>query len=345
MRIPTKNRLQQICVALGSLLLVLVIHFGTLSLGTSGLYQSASAQDTASPTPEATESPASSPSATPEATDSPTSSPATPEATTSADTPATPGATNPATNSEDLVEVGMTVLGFDPVKGELEARLEFIPQGKYSQNESTYPNQNFLLTVNSVDKQGSEINFKAGKPMDASSVKFTAIEGDPNGYPFDNHSVEVYMELDALPTENQPGSTSVTSVPLSLKFYGNLPGFDISSTPTKENTSEVVANAVSISRSDTVKFFSIIVMVIMWVLSLLSLLLAIRVVMLGKLPEFGMLGWLTALLFAFPAIRNAQPNVPPVGTFSDFISFFWAEVIVVVALVLLGVCWLRRYSK
>lgn len=321
MRILTKNRLRQVCVALASLLLVLVIH-----LGISNFYQSVSAQDTPSPTPEVTESPTSSPSPTPEATEA----------------PATPQPPNQVTNSEDVVEVLMTVLGFDPVKGELEARAEFIPKGKYSQAGSDYPAQDFLLSVNSVDKQGSEINFKAGKPMDASSVKFTAVEGDPNGYPFDNHAVEVYMDLDVLPSDKQ---LERTSVPLIFKFYGNLPGFDISAEPKKENTTELIATDISISRSITVRFFSIIVMVIMWVLSILALLLAIRVAMLGKLPEFGMLGWLTALLFAFPAIRNAQPNVPPVGTFSDFISFFWAEVIVVVALVLLGVCWLKRYTN
>jgi hypothetical protein len=34
------------------------------------------------------------------------------------------------------------------------------------------------------------------------------------------------------------------------------------------------------------------------------------------------------LLFAFAIVRNAQPGTPPIGTYSDFISFFWAEVII-----------------
>lgn len=31
--------------------------------------------------------------------------------------------------------------------------------------------------------------------------------------------------------------------------------------------------------------------------------------------------------FAFVTVRNSQPFVPPVGTFSDYLSFFWAEAI------------------
>uniref|UniRef100_UPI001882A234 DUF4436 family protein n=1 Tax=Microcoleus sp. LEGE 07076 TaxID=915322 RepID=UPI001882A234 len=91
------------------------------------------------------------------------------------------------------------------------------------------------------------------------------------------------------------------------------------------------------------KFFALVIIVIMWVLSIMALLLALKVMQSGKLPEVGMLSWTAVMLFAFPAIRNAQPGVPPVGTASDFLSFFWTEIIVVVALVIIGSCWLKRY--
>jgi hypothetical protein len=35
-----------------------------------------------------------------------------------------------------------------------------------------------------------------------------------------------------------------------------------------------------------------------------------------------------SLIFGLPALRNAQPNVPPLGAFSDYLSFLWAEFIV-----------------
>ena len=52
-----------------------------------------------------------------------------------------------------------------------------------------------------------------------------------------------------------------------------------------------------------------------------------------------------ALLFAFATVRNAQPGTPPIGTYSDFISFFWAEVIIALCLVVLVFTWLLRPAK
>jgi hypothetical protein len=44
-------------------------------------------------------------------------------------------------------------------------------------------------------------------------------------------------------------------------------------------------------------------------------------------------------------VRNAQPGAPPIGTFSDFISFFWAEVFIALCLVILVFTWLLRPVK
>jgi Domain of unknown function (DUF4436) len=260
----------------------------------------------------------------------------------------------PTISKDDLVEVSMTVVGVDPVKGEIEARLEFTPKGIYNDEGSDYLAQPMLLTVNSIEKQGSEIPFKANKQMDAVTVKFATTEGDANGYPFDNHAAETYIYLDAVPVgEEAEDATDYTPVKMNFSFSSNLPGYDISESPIEdekpsevksENPGTEVAISVGISRSLSVRLFAVIVMVIMWILSILALSISIRVLLSGKLPEIGMLGWMAALLFAFPAVRNAQPAVPPVGTLCDFLSFFWAEVFVVTGICALGFSWLRRYN-
>jgi hypothetical protein len=61
--------------------------------------------------------------------------------------------------------------------------------------------------------------------------------------------------------------------------------------------------------------------------------------------ELAMFSFTAALLFAFATVRNAQPGAPPIGTYSDFISFFWAEVIIALCLVLLVFTWLLRPAK
>jgi len=42
-------------------------------------------------------------------------------------------------------------------------------------------------------------------------------------------------------------------------------------------------------------------------------------------PEIGEMGFCAALLFAFPAIRSAEPFVSPMGVLSDYLGFFWGE--------------------
>jgi hypothetical protein len=87
-------------------------------------------------------------------------------------------------------------------------------------------------------------------------------------------------------------------------------------------------------------------MVTMWALTLGVIGMLLRVLLLGRPIQFPMFTFLAALLFAFPAIRNAQPNAPVIGVLSDYLSFFWCEALVAVCLVALLGIWIarRRYD-
>ena len=45
-----------------------------------------------------------------------------------------------------------------------------------------------------------------------------------------------------------------------------------------------------------------------------------------------MLAFFGTLLFGLTAFRNALPGAPPAGTFSDYLAFFWAYAVVIVAI-------------
>jgi Domain of unknown function (DUF4436) len=254
---------------------------------------------------------------------------------------------NPSPDSAEapkgMVEVKMTAIGVDPVKNQVEARLEFELKGIYKKGP-TYPAQDLLMTVNGANVEDSEITFKEGKPMIVPAIKFNLVDGKTNNYPFDRHIARVAISIDPLPSIGKKFAPfELKPVPLVFKFDADVPGFDISYKPMAENSSIFIYIDVYTTRSIPVKFFALVIIVIMWVLSIMALLLALKVMKSGKLPEVGMLSWTAVMLFAFPSIRNAQPGVPPVGTASDFLSFFWTEMIVVVALVIIGSCWLKRY--
>ncbi len=52
-------------------------------------------------------------------------------------------------------------------------------------------------------------------------------------------------------------------------------------------------------------------------------------------PDFSMMLWSGALLFALPAVRNSLPDSPPLGNQSDFYIFMWSEFAVALSMVTL----------
>ena len=62
----------------------------------------------------------------------------------------------------------------------------------------------------------------------------------------------------------------------------------------------------------------------------------------GRKPEIAMFSFMAALLFAYYAVRNTQPLVPPIGVYSDFLAFFWTEILVGACLVVMVFTWVLR---
>ncbi|MDE3089868.1 MAG: DUF4436 family protein [Chloroflexota bacterium] len=105
-----------------------------------------------------------------------------------------------------------------------------------------------------------------------------------------------------------------------------------------------VGYEVLIQRSGTVIAFAVFIMALKWLLALSALFVALSVAVRGRKVELAMFSWLAALLFALPPLRNAMPGVPPLGSFNDFASFFWAEGIVALSLIIIVFTWLKRAS-
>jgi hypothetical protein len=134
-------------------------------------------------------------------------------------------------------------------------------------------------------------------------------------------------------------------IPIGVDFVGSIPGFKIDAAKSKESTGDYVGIDMTIARASTTKFFSLFVMTMMWGLTLGVIFLTLSVVLRGRKVELAMFSFTAALLFAFAAVRNSQPGTPPIGTYSDFISFFWAEVIIALCLIILVFTWVLRPAK
>ncbi len=124
-------------------------------------------------------------------------------------------------------------------------------------------------------------------------------------------------------------------IPVYVSVYGSVSGFKIAVDKDKEADSPGYTDIeMRVSRANTALGFAVFLMVLQWALAAGVLLIAFQVLSGRRKIEFALLGYFGTLLFVFPTLRNNMPGVPPiVGTFSDFISFFWVEFLVAACLV------------
>lgn len=279
------------------------------------------------------------------------------------------------------IEVDVTLISIDANKGDMVARLEFVPKGIYTNDEGHTLARDVKLFTNGANGK-QETDFGKGKRMNPMEVTVSLFNGLVTDYPFDKHNA--YLEMYFLPGKEEkkasdtqkpaepaptptPAAASETEseepkkdeakktaaaenddddeIPIGVDFVGTVSGFKIEAAKAKESTNDYVGIEMSISRAATTKFFSFFVMIMMWGLTIAVLLLTLSVVVRGRKVELAMFSFTAALLFAFATVRNAQPGTPPIGTYSDFISFFWAEVIIALSLVALVFTWLLRPAK
>lgn len=140
----------------------------------------------------------------------------------------------------------------------------------------------------------------------------------------------------------ESAAASEEDVSIAVDFYGSIAGYKIEAAKSAESDDSYVGIEMKIARSSTVVFFSVFVMVLMWSVTIAVMFMTLSIFLRGRKIELAMFSFLAALLFAFAAVRNSQPGVPPIGAYSDFISFFWAEVILAMCLLAIIFMWLLR---
>lgn len=239
---------------------------------------------------------------------------------------------------KNRIDAYAKIVSADPVKGDIVVRLTFTPQGSLLSADGVTLSRDLLLDVSSAAGKHA-YEFKKGKRMDAVEAIVDMYEGEPMDYPFDKHEAELafYFEPAGAATEAPDHS-----IPVALELRGSVSGLRIDASYAKENTDDRVVVDLSVSRASTAIFFSVFIMVAMWALTLGVVFLVFRVLAGHRKIEIGMFSFLGALLFAFPALRNSQPGTPPIGTLSDFLAFFWAEVMIALSLLSVVVTWLIR---
>jgi hypothetical protein len=240
---------------------------------------------------------------------------------------------------ENRVDVSGRIVTADPMKGDVLVRLEFTPHGSLlSPDGATLARDLDLYVASATGKNVHE--FKKGKRMNPIEAVVEIYEGEPMDYPFDAHTAELTFFFEPAAKGGESGGNE--SIPVAVELRGSVAGLRIDTEYAKENAPDHPVIEISLQRATTAVFFSVFIMIAMWALAIGVICLVFRVFAGHRKIEISMFSFLGALLFAFPALRNSQPGTPPIGTLSDFLAFFWAEVIVAMSLLSVVLRWLTR---
>ena len=232
-------------------------------------------------------------------------------------------------NARTGIGVVARVIGVDPSADAMTIRLEFAPLGPYARDD-------ILLSrgVNvfiSTAKGRSVIHFPAGSVMSPTEAVVSLTGGELLDYPFDSYKSALVVFA---------GDERRRPVPVSMEVSTGFNGFRVNTTQSAYRGQAFPR--FELRRATSTIFFAIFIMVIFWLTALAAFGLAVMLAERRRKFEAGFTGFLAALLFAFPTVRNNLPGSPPIGSLNDFLAFFWTEGIVALALILVLVTWLVR---
>ena len=239
----------------------------------------------------------------------------------------------------------INLIGFDAITGDLKARLCLkLPRQEIGDRFAPLSNYYLvdLLAVNGVSHLAvkSDVLYSAYNNY-VSTVYEVENAGALFLYPFDSHrtKLQFFVQRETV----TPDGPSLKTVPAELDSkLCSFEGYKVTLTPGKNHSPSFVDLTVGLYRTIPIKCYCVFISLLMLFVSGSAARMTIKRLNSKTAPEVGEFAFCAALLFAFPAIRNTQPFVPPMGVLSDYLGFFWAESAAAISLIVQVEIWLKR---
>ena len=235
-----------------------------------------------------------------------------------------------ATPPADRLDVSAQILSVSPLNDSLRVRFGFKPSGTYAADEFGRLASDVTVVIATVDGYRA-VQLTAGEIPVAVNKNIELADGSPNDYPFDRYTARIGISAFA---RSQAARRSIPAA-IVLHYEENLVNYAIVPALGRETTPAAVDLRLGIQRSAAIVTFSSMMYAAMVLVSASVVVMTILVVLRRIEPDFSMMLWSGALLFALPAVRNSLPDSPPLGSQSDFYIFMWAEFAVALSMVTL----------
>ena len=234
------------------------------------------------------------------------------------------------------LEVKASVLTIDPVRGYMKVELEFDPRGDLVESNGHDMAKDVHVLTNNAQGQ-SEVILKKHHQAHPVELTLSLLEGDVAMYPIDH-----YLALLQVEAFIEPGGDAEVPVPLGINFVSRNHVLHAEAVLGPGSEAHEVNLQIKLARPLPIQGFAWFINVLMVMLALSSAIVAYNVAYRGKKLEPNLLVWMSALLFVLPGMRNTLPGVPPLGSLTDFLVFFWVEGVVALCLFIMVLTWYRR---
>jgi hypothetical protein len=266
---------------------------------------------------------------------------------------------------ENFVIANVRITSVDTAQGLLHGRIRLVPMGRFAIDKTT-PATNLTLLVNSISGKQKTVFPKGERivPIDFSIL----LSGSQSRYPFDRFTTDIELVITApakkkpepLPEDSidenaDPLATTLIvgandldesePVPVKENFVASIPGIKFDGTVNENTAYKLMQTSIAMRRANNVIGISLMVMAIMFVLAISIVRMVLSVSASPGEMNLLPLSLSITLIFGLPALRNVQPGVPPVGGFSDYMSFIWAEIMVSISAIALAWTWIIRSRK
>lgn len=234
-------------------------------------------------------------------------------------------------NLSDGIRIHADIQKISPADDQLVVGLEFEPKGRFAQDGI------FLAkNVRVVAVGGSGLvdeSFAAGGLMTSQTLPVALATGDVSQYPFDSYTALFSVRIMA--ADGSP-------VPTVLIAGGSVHGYSINIGNPPREPNEGNDLTISVGRAPSTWIFAGFIVLLMWSLTILAVLLTANQIRSEKPLDGTFISFLGVLLFSYTAVRNSMPNAPAVGALTDYLSFFWCELVLGLCLVAMLVFRIRR---
>ena len=234
------------------------------------------------------------------------------------------------------LEVKASVLAIDPVRGFMKVELEFDPRGDLVEANAHDMAHDVHILTNNAQGQ-NEIILKKHHQAHPIELTLSLLEGDVALYPIDH-----YVALLQIEAFIERGGDDEVAVPLGINFVSRNHAFQAEAVLGPGSEAHEINLQIKLRRPWAIQAFAWFINGLMVMLALSSAIVAYNVAYRGKKLEPNLLVWMSALLFVLPSMRNTLPGVPPLGSFTDYLVFFWVEAVVALCLFIMVLTWYGR---